>query len=371
MLKYLSPLWSTLATTGLVVGICCSLTALGVAIGILTLLTIFRQLSISQLLLISFAILSGYYLYHRRISQHKIFNSIIQNQTITITGIITEYHKISSSRLKHRLTIKIQNLQIDHQEVLTSQSIYIYATTNPKLLIGQIIKISNLKFKDQAHGNFQDFLIKNEIAASIFVTDLKLEVLSNKQSYWHKIAQLKSDLSRRLTKKMNPEAGAAFSSIFLGHKDIHPYEQAIIKNNFQTWGVVHYLARAGLHLILITMIWQLLINFWQLPIWLSQFLIMALFLIFNLLSASAIPFMRALVSLILSRSCQILGLQVHTLHVLNLACLIILFLNPSALFFLDFQLSFGLTYGLIILNELRFWQTLSVNQFKFYCLSIF
>lgn len=355
MFKYNSILWSTLLVAGLITGICCNLIMISLIIVLATVATFLQKTSPKQLVLISLSAISGHYLYQQKINLHHQFNSQLQNQVITITGILTDYTKVNNAYLKHRLTIKIQAIEPTNLPTCLKHSIWVYTRSNPKILIGQQIKLSNLKFKAVPNGQFQEHLLKNGISTSIFVPELQIEVTSKIQDCLGIANQYKLNLNKSLIKKMSPQTAAAFSSIFLGQKQIYPYEQANIKNNFQIWGVVHYLARAGLHLILIAMIWQMFANFWQLPLWACQTLIMLLMLLFHFLSTSAIPFIRALITLLLNRACQLLKLQIHILHILNLSCLIILITDPATLFFLDFQLSFGLTYGLVFLNQIKFY----------------
>lgn len=145
-----------------------------------------------------------------------------------------------------------------------------------------------------------------------------------------------------------------FNSIFIGHKNDHKSAFNQLKNNFQTWGIVHYLARSGLHLMIISTIWQTICTVLRIPITLSNLIILLFILLFWILTLSGLPFIRALIIIFCYRICHLLKLQVHLLHILNISCILTLVNNPISIFFLDFQLSFLLTYGLIFFNELSY-----------------
>lgn len=145
-----------------------------------------------------------------------------------------------------------------------------------------------------------------------------------------------------------------FNSIFAGYKNSHQNQFNELKNEFQTWGIIHYLARSGLHLVIISTIWQVICTILQIPIIFSNLIILLFMLLFYALTWSALPFMRALIMIVCCRICHALKLQVHLLHILNISCIFTLLNNPISIFFLDFQLSFLLTYGLIFFNEISY-----------------
>jgi ComEC/Rec2-related protein len=157
---------------------------------------------------------------------------------------------------------------------------------------------------------------------------------------------------RKINSKMTLTTKAAFNSIFLGNKLWYKKELGKIKNNFQVWGLIHYLARSGLHLVIIATIWQSVCVMIQVPIIISNVVVLFFMIIFSLLSWPALPFIRAFIMLASYKLCNFFELQTNLLHILNISCILTLLNNPTSLFFLDFQLSFSLTYGLVLFNEI-------------------
>src|SRR3990167_3930800 len=122
---------------------------------------------------------------------------------------------------------------------------------------------------------------------------------------------------------------------------------------FQQWGLSHVLARSGLHLVIFVFIWRWLLNFLPLSFYRKNLLLLFISLVYALCSWPSVSFIRAWYALIFYFFCALfLRRPSHTLHIISLVYCIILFLNPLQLFFLDFQLSFLLTYALTWMGEL-------------------
>ncbi|HSW73575.1 MAG TPA: ComEC/Rec2 family competence protein, partial [Candidatus Limnocylindria bacterium] len=157
----------------------------------------------------------------------------------------------------------------------------------------------------------------------------------------------------QLQKKLSRPTAHLFSSIFLGNKYARKKDIEPLKEHFTTWGVTHYLARSGLHMVIFTITWHTLLTFIPLAFALKEALLIALVIIYALLSWTTISFTRALLLFLIHRLCSLLRLQTDLLYLLTLVALAILFDNPLQLFFLDFQLSFGLTFALAYFGQLQ------------------
>jgi predicted membrane metal-binding protein len=73
-------------------------------------------------------------------------------------------------------------------------------------------------------------------------------------------------------------------------------------------------------------------------------------LLYWILSWASLSFYRALAVFVFSHSARIARRQHHFLHLLLLTCCFFLIINPITLFFLDFQLTFGITVALGLFN---------------------
>ena len=144
---------------------------------------------------------------------------------------------------------------------------------------------------------------------------------------------------------------AMFSSIFLGNRQINKKENNIVKNSFRLWGILHFLARSGLHLIIFLMLCELMLKFIPIHFHLKQGILVFLSLIYLLLSWPSLSFIRAFSIFLLYKLCPILNKKSDLATLVATVCLMMLIYNPIQLFFLDFQLSFGLTIALAIFTK--------------------
>jgi competence protein ComEC len=153
--------------------------------------------------------------------------------------------------------------------------------------------------------------------------------------------------------KMSKKTSAFFSSLFLGYKKVDEREMSLLKEHFKWWGISHYLARSGLHMVIFSFVLHLFLRVIPITFLYKQIILLVLSLLYFFLSFPSVSFNRAFLTFLLFKMCILTQQQTHPLHLFTLTTFIILLINPWQLFFLDFQLSFGLTFALIWLNHLK------------------
>lgn len=264
---------------------------------------------------------------------------------------------IKNETLRARVCDKTERVGSFYKESLLLRPIqnniqilcYTHTTTN--MQPGDIVELSNITIKKRtykktknARPTFDDFLIKENIASTVFLK--KPEYVITKKSYsaqeW--LNRQRADLYMRLKQKIPHRLFQYFSSIFLGNK-ASVYTDAQ-KRMFGMWGISHMLARSGLHIALFILLWKLLLSL--LPFFFigKQLIALGICIIYALFSWSSISFIRALFVFILFQAGIIFNRQPRILHLLQLIAIAVLIHNPMQLFFLDFQLSFALTIAL-------------------------
>lgn len=358
MLKHIDLPFSAYIVVGLVIGICFFNFKAGLVLSISTILValIYKKISPKNFNLLLISIFIGYYLHHRQINVFHDFKNKANHKKFDVTGFILDYEKVPGNLFKHKLTIQTGLFSNFHEKHCWTKQIYIYTQNFPATYVGDEIVLENLVFNFSNNSHFESFLIKNNIAGTVFTKTINFKKLPKKNrcilNTKFFLKKYKQSLLKKINQKMSCTTAAMFNSIFLGNKYYNKLEISRLKNSFQTWGTIHYLARSGLHLVIISAIWQVLCNLLQIPFILSHLIVLLFMLIFGILSWSALPFVRALIMIICYRICHFAKLQIHILHILNISCIATLLNNPIAFFFLDFQLSFLLTYGLIFFNEI-------------------
>lgn len=270
----------------------------------------------------------------------------------TITDIEQSYRRsgttvttISIEELKHRDGI-IQPAFDLQLKVATRQNIN-------NLMVGDHIELPKIYLRPCTNASYTRYLIKEQLAGHI-TTQQHIKVLNRPKfslQYW--FTKQRNNIIQKLVTKLSPQSFTLFASIFLGKKELDLNQMESIKEKFKIWGILHYLARSGLHVLLFMILWNWLLGFMPLPFWLKQVLLILVVLFYHIISWPSISFIRSLILFLFYKICALTNLQINTLHLLALTTIIILLMNPFQLFFLDFQLSFGLTFALCWLTHLQ------------------
>lgn len=235
-----------------------------------------------------------------------------------------------------------------------NKSLYLYTKNQTNFLPDDIIESEEFKIKPSNSKDFQNFLLRQNIIGTAFEPTYK-GTLKRRPIFSIKrwLREKRNTLTFNLQKKLSPPVFALFCSLFLGKTVINKPLSEIYKPLFKTWGIVHHLARSGLHLTLFVLFWHLFLSCLPLPFWFKHCLLLLLCSVYFFLSFSSISFIRACHIFLLYGLCALFGFGTNALQILTLSCLATLFYNPLHLFFLDFQLSFYLTFCLLWLNHLN------------------
>lgn len=223
----------------------------------------------------------------------------------------------------------------------------------PSVKIGDTILIKGLTLKPPTQETYYLYLFKEGYSATAFIPYLSYKLIES--PYWC-FTRYRASVQKRLihgfTKKFSPQTSTLFYPLFLGIPSPRSGSSDIRKLH-ANWGIVHYLARSGLHVILLAASWSYLLRCIPINFFLKQFILLILVLLYHVLTFPSISFLRALITYILYKLCIMQNLSYQPLHILSLTTLGVLIANPLQLFFLDFQLSFGLTFALAWFNEVR------------------
>ncbi len=302
----------------------------------------------------SFVFLSGALLLQNQ--KNKNFNILkkIENEKIDILATVTNKENINSSNIKEEILLKIKSLKQNNQYEPVNFNILCYTYTSTNMIPGQEVEIKDIEIKNTAtnkkNNPFKYFLLKNEILSSFFANRLKYNIISkNINPIKQAIYKIRKKILQRIKNKLSTETFPYFSSIFLGNKKeaISPRQ----KNIFNIWGISHYLARSGLHIVIFIIIWQLIFNFIPIPLKTKSLFLLIVSIIYLAFSWPSLSFMRAFSIFILYQISKILDKQANFLHILTMICILILINNPIQLFFLDFQLTFALTFALSLSSK--------------------
>lgn len=275
-------------------------------------------------------------------------------QPVTITGIITGSSYSSKGRMRHCLTLFAKEARTANDTVKPiNHTIQVYLARKPALAVGDRIAIHDIKLATTNNSAFKEHLIKEGVLASLFLTHFSYTLVSRPFYSVHRwLWELREKLVHNVSKKLSPSIHAFFCAIFLGNRSINKQKVEIISDQFKQWGAVHYMVRAGLHLVMFVGIWFSLLSFIPIRFATKQIVMILICLLYYVLSWSSIAFMRALLTFLFYKGITLFNLNTHSLHIITLVTLLVLFVNPMQLFFLDFQLSFSVTFALAWFNHM-------------------
>ncbi len=350
-------------TLGLVVGIICqsflitSLLLPLLSIAIIAILSMQAPLyrKYYSLILFLFAYSIGSFLYQNQLNQYEQFYSQIKNNSVDIIGTVIDIAANSHATMKTTLILRVTHIKITNskQWKSTSKSILIYTNNCDKLCIGDNIMLTNIQFKKPKNKDFALYLIKQKIIATLFINQVAY-TLRHRPSFsfnrW--IFNQRKQLFDNIRKKMSSKTFILFSSLFLGNRATFKEKIQSLTEQFKKWGISHLLARSGIHLTIFIFTWKTILYLLPFSFILKQYILTILSMIYFFFSWPSISFARAFSIYLLYQLCNIAKKPIHFLHLFFLTCFLFLILNPMQLFFLDFQLSFSLTFVLAWFNQL-------------------
>lgn len=273
------------------------------------------------------------------------------NSPCSLQGTILNKSYNPTSRIKHTTLVDIETI---NGNPIPHYIIQLYTLNHPPVTVGDTVILENISIKAPKNRDFQWYLIKEGIASSVFSYDAQFKIKEHPSfCATRNLFQLRHNIFMTFKKQLPKEAFALFSSLFLGEKASSKYTLEKIQQKCKKWGIMHYLARSGLHLVMVFSAYEMMLRFLPLPYILKQLILLMLGIMYYLLSWPSISFIRAFLVFIFYKIAIFIFRPIHFVHILLLTCLVILLTNPFQLFFLDFQLSFLLTFALGWLNMFK------------------
>lgn len=314
-----------------------------------------RALALGTLMLASGCLAHNSYNYLYESAAAKI-----PKTTTTITGTVCDIQKTNHPIFKNLVTITVKT--IDGNTIPwfnPHRNIHFYVSSHPHVQVDDRITLENILCKQPPPSSYRMHLMREQTIATAFITKITPTNYERPRfSYKRWIHSLKIRATQRATQLLSAETKSLYASLFLGNKTYVQSCYESIKEQFKRWGLSHYLARSGLHLVLIVALLIWLFRVIPIPFMYKEISIALLVLIYAILSWSSISFIRALSTFLLCKICSVLWQHYHhNLHLLTLTAFYLLIQNPLHIFYLDFQLSFGITFALAWLHLLKTYQT--------------
>ncbi len=295
----------------------------------------------------------GFALVQKEYDNFSSFYTMTKSHSWQVHTRIENIEKIQHPFYDREITLTMHELRDEdgHRFNINKQCRWYCKAKKTPLEPGAIITLDHVVFHQPTSTSFKQYLCKEGIQATLFgrfTIHTPAQQKPNLPSLTsrHLLQNIKNQKIATIGGLMQPRTKALLDSLFFGKKPINKRLFSATRRLFARWGLSHYLARSGLHLVVFVAIWSVLLRIVPLHFAIKELLVAVLVIGYALLSYSSISFLRALWMFIVYKSCNLTRLRINILNVVILVAYATLIFNPLQLFFLDFQLSFLLTYAL-------------------------
>ncbi len=305
------------------------------------------------LLVIPFCFIIGAWRYHHQINDFDYFQQNFTAQICTVTGKIKSIENAENQHFKYKVTVALHHILKKEQKQYVNATIFIYTNKPTDLEVSDIVTVHDIKLNKSNNNSFARYLLKEGASATCFMPQLHCTIEHRPHiSFARFIHKLKTQLYKALQNKISHTTFSLFSSLFFG-KQTQRATNLSMRDECMEWGISHYLARSGLHLVICIMLWQFFLNMIPLRLFYKNNLLMIVIIIYALLSWNSVSFNRALWLFLVSKWSTLLRLPTQGIH--SIICISLCFIayNPAQLLFIDFQLSFLLTFALMLHNAIQ------------------
>jgi hypothetical protein len=285
--------------------------------------------------------------------KHQNLHRILSGKPIALQGIVLEITENPTQRYQQSLLVQLETVAKEGKEAFKlHHKAKIFLKRPLSVEIKDHITLKNIFPSNDPtlYSLREDILITSFINKPNFIIRQTTVPLFTKLSCF--CTKVRNTLASKLKNKMSPENYSLFSSLFLGAPIEDTQEMGFIKQHFNEWGIAHYLARSGLHVLIMLILWQSLMKVIPVGYRVKNVFLMLILGICAALSWSSVSFTRALVSYFLAKFFLMGGFPTQAITIIAYACLFVLCFNPFHLFFLNFQLSFSLALALAWLGEI-------------------
>lgn len=315
------------------------------AIFAIALLAIYHQAQRSMLIALAccFFFVGSTRYYQNKAAYFEYSNLLEKNCNISCT--VQEILPRLDEQEQICLLLHVSDVEIYNEHHTINKRIYLYLPFYAKVWVQpfQKILVKNIILKHPRSASYQEYLIREGVWAVAHQTWLSYSTIKKPALWQQQINELYSLPLHTTNHKLSQLTQSLYVSIFCGKK-IKSETTTKMKELFQYWGISHHLARSGLHLVILIGILLFLLSCVPCSAFKKQWAIVAMLCLYYLMTYPSVAFMRAFYMYLLYTLCKQLYIPSSPTHILLITTLLILIANPHHLFFLDFQLSFGITF---------------------------
>ena len=295
-------------------------------------------------------------LYHETTWEHK--ERALMAGPFTVQGYVSDVVPLQSRPYLAAVHITIETLeQSDNPYNYQQCTILHYIPCKQAPAVGSGATFTAIKpAKKMPAGEFANYVRKNNIVHQLFSKHdmaaynytTQAAALTPQARYRQWLSTVRANFYHRITTALSPLSKLYAGLMFFGTKEAGSDDIRIL---FSRWGLAHFLARSGLHIVIFVFLVSLLLRAVPVHSRIKDLFLFVICLMYDALSWSSVSFLRAWLIAILIIVRTFLGRHTSYLHLLSLSCISILAYNPCHVISLDFQLTYALTFALTLLSD--------------------
>jgi competence protein ComEC len=292
--------------------------------------------------------------YWQQASYKAMLQSLQQTTALHLYAQVTDIKKADHPRYKAVMVCSVTARYTDDSmaDYAHSWNLQCYCATMPSCTVGDTIQLHNVHITPARNNDFGTFLLKENLHATAFIKRAQCSLVYHPAwSCARYLHELRQQITQQLHSKCSPQTFGLIMLIFFGDRLQAKKEYLATKELFNGWGIMHFLARSGLHLVIFIVALNYCLRRIPLAFGYKKLLLACICMLYYLLSWSSISFVRALLTFFWYTTYTLCNLQIDGPRIVMLVTTLCLVHNPMLLFFLDFQLSFGLTLVLAVITR--------------------
>lgn len=196
-------------------------------------------------------------------------------------------------------------------------------------------------YKNEGNFNYKNYLKKYNIYGNLAVD--KIEAVKTNNNIIH---NLNKRIKEKIRKKYSKQASSLIETIILGDKT---NLSDTVKEEFSNSGLSHLLAISGMHIAIIILIANMILDYMIKNYKLKNILLLIIIIIYGILINLSSSSVRAIIMASLHIISKLIYKKDSFLVNISLASLILLIINPYNLIDTGFQLSFLASIGIVII----------------------
>ncbi len=294
----------------------------------------------------------------------KADNVIIKGQIVSSKDVSNKNNRVKFYLRADDVTIKNEKTDTNYNninsKVLVSLDMADYI--EDKIIIGDYIELQGKLRQPKEATNphqfdYKQYLLNNDCTNVFYGNYTTFKVtgepnfsVKNPRDCWYyalkKFELIRIKILEKHSKNIPPDRLKILGGLVFGDETISPDEK--IKEDFKNSGLLHLLAASGLNVALIYGIWWRIASLIRFPYHLS-ILAGALFVIFYTFMTGFPPsIIRAGIIILFILLGKLIDRKADSVALIFFAAFLILLCSPKMFFDIGFQLSFVVTFGLVI-----------------------